>query len=198
MSKTYSGFTAKTSERLLLDAGAFFKNFDAATDTFDTAVTAGKLIGATRGGGEFKAAPTIRRIEVDGVKGAAKGLEAIDEWVVTLMANVLELSEDVLKLALVSADVDTTTNEDYNIISARNYFDLADYIENVTWVGKLSGSGKPVIIQVFNAINTNGLTAAMQDKNEGVVQMIFTGHYDQASLDSPPFKIFYPKAGSGA
>lgn len=192
-SKTYSGFTAKTSERLLLDAGAFFKSFDVETDTFDTAVTAGKLIGATRGGGEFKAAPTIRRLEVDGVTGAAKGMEFVDEWAVTLMANVLELSTDTLKLALVSADIDTTSNDDYDVLTARNDIELSDYLDNVTWVGKLSGSGKPVIIQVFNAINTNGLTATMQDKNEGVVQMIFTGHYDQASLDSPPFKIFYPK-----
>ena len=51
--RKYSGFTTETAQSLLLNAGAFFKNFDPATDTFDSAVAAGKLIGATKGGGEF-------------------------------------------------------------------------------------------------------------------------------------------------
>ena len=43
---TYSGYTSETPKSLLLDAGAFFKNFYVGTDTFESAVTAGKLIGA--------------------------------------------------------------------------------------------------------------------------------------------------------
>lgn len=70
--KVYSGFTAKTPEKLLLDAGAFFKNFEVGVDTFESAVTAGKLIGATAGGGVFEAKPDIRPIEIDGVKGCGK------------------------------------------------------------------------------------------------------------------------------
>ena len=85
--KIISGFNSKTAENLLLDAGAFFKNYDMETDSFDKAVTAGKLIGATRGGGQFNATPDIRQIEVDGVKGRAKGLEALDSWEVSLGAN---------------------------------------------------------------------------------------------------------------
>ena len=37
--KKYSGFTEKTAENLLLDAGAFFVDYDVETDTFETAVT---------------------------------------------------------------------------------------------------------------------------------------------------------------
>ena len=47
---TYSGFSAGTSNKLMLDAGAFFKNFAVGTDTYATAKAAGKLIGATQGG----------------------------------------------------------------------------------------------------------------------------------------------------
>ena len=62
MSKTtYSGFTEATAENLLLDAGAFFVDYEVDTDTFETAVTSGKLLGATRGGGSFNATPTIRK-----------------------------------------------------------------------------------------------------------------------------------------
>src|SRR5690554_2349164 len=189
--KTYSGFTATTAEKLLLDAGAFFKDFEVGVDTFDDAVTAGKLLGATSGGGTFSAVPTIRQIEIDGVKGAAKGLEVIDEWVVTITANMKEISEDVLVTALAAGKAEDGA-EGYRKITANNYIQLTDYIDNITWVGKLSGSEDPVIIQVFNALSTSGITLQTQDKAEGLIPITFTGHYDAEALDTPPFNIMYP------
>ena len=67
--------------------------------------------------------------------------------------------------------------------------------ENITYVGTISGSDKPVIIQVLNSINTEGLSLSMQDKSETVIAATFTGHYDDDD-DNPPFKIYYPKAKS--
>lgn len=192
MSKTYSGYTSETAQNLILDAGAFFVDFDVAADTFDTAVTAGKLLGATRGGGQFSAIPNMRAIEVDGVKGKAKGLQVIDSWEVKMNANVLEATKDSLAKALTASAVDET-GTDYDEITAKNYIELADYIGNITWVGKLSGNDEPAIIQIYNALNTNGLTLETQDQGEAVVAMEFEGHYDDSELDEPPFKIFYPK-----
>lgn len=192
--KTFSGFTDKTAENLVLDAGAFFKNYDIKTDTFDSAVAAGKLIGATRDGGEFSAVPDIRQINVDGVKGRAKGLETLDSWDVYIKANVLEINEETIKYALASAKVSESENTDYDQIKAKNNIELSDYIENITWVGTLSGSDKPVIIQVFNALNTDGLKLTVKDKNEGVIAMTFYGHYETKDLNTPPFNILYPKS----
>lgn len=189
--KVFSGFTSSTAEKLLLDAGAFFKNFIVGTDDFDSAVAAGKLLGATQGGGSFSAVPTVRKIEIDGVKGAAKGLEVIDEWVVTIMANIKEVSQEAIKSALgtgVIADGPTG----YKKITANNYIQLTDYVDNITWVGKLSGSDMPVIIQVLNAISLGGLSLTMADKAEGLIPITFTGHYDADKLDTPPFEIYYP------
>lgn len=193
MRKAYSGYTAKTAENLLLDAGAFFIDYDIETDTFDDAVEAGKLIGATRGGGQFEATPEIRSIEVDGVKGKAKGLQSIDSWEVKMTANVLEVTKDALAKALTASKVDSTTNEKYDIIKAKNFIELDDYIENITFVGKKSGTKEPVIIQIYNVLNTTGLTLQTQDKDEAVIAMEFEGHYDDKDLDTPPFAIFYPK-----
>jgi len=137
---TYSGYTSATAKSLLLDAGAFFKNFGVGVDTFASAVTAGKLLGATAGGGTFSAVPTIRKIEVDGVKGAAKGLESIDEWVVTITSNIKEIKKETLQTALASGTIDTSTDANYDIITANNYIALTDYIDNITWIGKLSGN----------------------------------------------------------
>lgn len=192
--KTYSGFTANTANSLLLDAGAFFKNFDVTTDTFASAVSAGKLIGATKDGGEFSAVPTIRQVEVDGVKGRAKGLEIVDGWEVYIKANVLEVSKEALLLGLCAADEEAVTllTNDYAHINGKADIELTDYIDNITWVGTLSGSDNPVIIQVKNALNTDGLKLTTKDKDQSVVAMTFYGHYTYSDLQTPPFDIYYP------
>ena len=192
--KKYSGFTTETAKSLLLNAGAYFKNFNVDTDNFDSAVAAGKLIGATKGGGEFSAVPEIRQIEVDGVAGRAKGLETIDSWDIYLKANVLEVKEATIQSGLAASSVDTSTNTDYDIITASNNLEVSDYIDNITWVGTLSGSDKPVIIQIFNALNTEGLKFSTTDKAEATISLTFYAHYTQDDLDTPPFKIYYPKA----
>lgn len=192
-SKTYSGFNDKTAEKLLLDAGAFFKNFTVGTDTYDTAVEAGKLIGATRGGGKFDAKPNIRAIEVDGVKGRAKGLQVIDYWDVMMEASVIEVDPATLKLGLCASTAGEDSVEDYDVIVAKNYIEIEDYIENITYIGKISGKEKPVIIQIYNVLNVQGLTLNVKDKDEAVIGLQFVGAYDPSKLDNPPFKIFYPK-----
>lgn len=191
--KVFSGYTEKTPQSLLLDAGAFFKDFDVEKDDFDKAVKAGKLLGATKDGGEFSATPTVRQIEVDGVKGKAKGLEVIDAWEVYLKANVLEIKRETLEAALCASETEEESNEKYDVITAKNEIELSDYIDNVTWVGTLSGSDEPVIIQVYNALNTDGLKLTTKDKDQAVIAMTFYGHYAQKDLNKPPFKIFYPK-----
>lgn len=189
--KIFSGLTAKTAENLLLDAGAFFKNFTVGTDTFDTAVAAGKLLGATQGGGNFSAVPTVRKVEIDGVKGTAKGFEVIDEWVVKITANIKEVTVDSIIAALGAAtSADGPTG--YKKITANNYIQLTDYINNVVWVGKLSKTDTPVIIVVKNALSLGGLTLNMADKKEGLISTNFVGHYDETDLNTPPFEIYYP------
>lgn len=190
---SYSGYTASTAKNLLLDAGAFFIDYDVEVDTFDTAVNAGKLLGATRGGGGFEAVPELREIEVDGLRGKGKGMTAIDEWEIKITANVLEVTKEGLAKALTASEVDTVTNETYDIIKAKNYINMEDYFDNLTYIGKISGSDEPMIIQIYNVMNTSGLTLETEDKSEAVIEMEFEGHYDESDLDHPPFAIFFPK-----
>ena len=84
------------------------------------------------------------------------------------------------------------------MITGNSAIALDDYVENVTWVGTLSGSDEPVIIQVYNGLNTDGLKFSVQDKSEATIPMTFYGHYTFDDLDSPPFKIFYPKKKQAA
>lgn len=188
----FSGFNANTAKHLQLDAGAFLKNFDPATDTWEEAKET-KCIGATSGGGSFSAVPTIRAVEIDGVKGTAKGLQNIDTWTVTMTANVKEFTAEAMKLALGAADADTEdAPAGYTKISGRSELKDEDYLDNLTWVGRLSGSGKPVIIVVKNALSTSGLSISFADKSEGLIPVTVTGHYTADDLDTPPFDIHYP------
>ena len=84
------------------------------------------------------------------------------------------------------------TSNNYNKIVASNEIADSNYIDNITWIGTLSGSALPVIIVLKNALCTNGLTLTTADKSEGVVSLTLTGHYDPAYLDNPPFEIYYP------
>lgn len=190
MPKKITGLTATTAEKLLLDAGAYFKNFVVGTDTFETAVGAGKLIGATAGGGSFSAIPTTRKIEVDGAKGHTIGLDIIDDWVVTVTSNLKEVSVDSLSMSLGAATV-TDGPTGYKKITPNPEIKVADYIENITWVGRLSGSLVPVIVVVKNARAREGLTVNTSDKNEAVLPIKFTGHYEHDD-ENPPFEIYYP------
>ena len=190
--KSINGLTSKTKEHLLLDAGAFFKNFTVGTDTYESAKTEGKLLGATKGGGGFDAKPNIRAIEIDGLKGNMKGSEQIDSWDVTLKANIIEITKNMLATALCASVVDEASNDDYYVIKGKGIIENEDYIDNITYVGTISGSSKPVIIQIFNAINTEGLSLTTQDKSETVIAATFAGHYEEDD-DNPPFAIYYPK-----
>ena len=190
-----TGLTSKTPENLLLDAGAFFLNYDPATDTPETA--SAKLIGATQGGGSFSAVPTVRQHEVDGAPTNTAGLETIDDWVVTMVANAKEVTADNLQLALGAAKSEASLSggpEGYSKISGKSAIEDGDYKDNITWIGKLKGSQKPVMILLKKALSLNGLTLTVADKNDAVIPITLTGHYSLDDLETPPYEIFYPSA----
>lgn len=194
--KPYSGYTPNTSDRLLLDAGAFFKNFKVGVDTYASAKADGKCLGATIKGGEFSAKPSIRRLEIDGLKTRTKGDTLIDGWEIYIKATFAEITTDNLKIALSAADV-TKDIEGYETITGRNTILDSDYIENITWVGCLLGEQKPIIIQIFNGLNEGGLTLAVADKDNSKIEVQFFGNNNDSDYDSedelkPPFAIYRP------
>lgn len=188
--KTLSGYSADTSKNLQLNAGMFVMNFDPLTGELASA----KTLGATKGGGTFTAIPEMRKIEVDGVRGTAKGMQVIDSWEVKMSTTLMETTKENLKLALASGDITSGEEGNNEIITARNYIDDGDYIDNICWLGTLAGSDKPICIQILNVINTNGLNFTFADKSEGAISLELMAHYGADELDTAPFKIYYPKA----
>lgn len=177
------GFTSETLKHLLIDAGAIYKNYGLATEA---------LIGATSGGNEFNVTPKTRDIKADGLKGVVKGLTHLTNIDVTLKVNMLEVTTDVLKMALM-ADVDSATDPDYDIITGKTDIALTDYIDNIALVGKISGSQKPIIIILKNALSSDGIKFSNKDAVDNIIPITFTASIDPSTPTLSPYEIRYPK-----
>lgn len=191
--KFKSGYTSKTKENILINAGVLFKNFIVGTDTFEKAIAAGKLLGDTNGGSTFKAVANFFDIETDGAPSNTKGLTHIDFWDVTLDTNLAEMTQENLVLALGAANAEDSEDDKYTVISGKDDVEDSDYVDNITIIGTITGSDEPVIIQVFNALCKDGLELKTEKKKGTVIAATFTGHYTEEDVNTPPYKIYYPK-----
>lgn len=196
MGRNKTGFSNGTKDKLLLGAGAIFKNFVVGVDTYDTSKD--KIIAATQGGNSFSAVPSTHNIQIDGILGKASDLDVIDYWDVSLEVTFIEASKQVICAALGASTVDTSTNGTYDIIRGDTEFKVSDYFENITYIGTISGSEEPVIIQVNNCINLGGLTFKTEDGKEGTIGAKFEGRYTTENQTNPPFVIYYPKGNDAA
>ncbi|MBU3176092.1 hypothetical protein KPL47_06885 [Clostridium estertheticum] len=181
------GLTSGTLQHLLVDAGAVYKNYALANEA---------LIGATSGGNEFDIKPKTRDIKVDGIKGTVKGLTQLVSTEVTLKVNMLEITTDTLKMALM-ADVDTESNPDYDIITGKNNIELSDYIDNIALVGTISGSTLPIVIILKNAISTDGIKFSNKDAADNLLPITFTANVDPKVPKASVYEIHYPKITDG-
>lgn len=185
-----TGLTENTINRLQLGAGVFLKNYAKGTP-----IAASDIIGATRGGGTFSAVPTIRQVAVDGAPVYVKGLEVIDEWVITLsVANFIEFSDEAIAKAFGGGFVveGGTTQEPDVTITANRTIESTDY-DDVWWVGD-SSDGKNLVIHLKNALSLGGFVVTFNDKGEGTFPATFTAHYayDANNADwaeEAPFEI---------
>ena len=166
------GYDASVPEHLLLDAGAIYKNleFDDATGIFS-----GEALGATQGGNEFSFAQELRTIEVDGAKGRVRGLTVIQNEEGTLMVNLLKQTAENIALAIAGADLDTS-DTNYDLVTPKGRIDDTDYLDNIAFVGKVSGSQKPVVIILENALSIEGLNLKPEDDKETILPIKFAAH----------------------
>ena len=200
--KRFSGLTNQTPDRIALDAGAFFIGFDVNSDTYATAKEAGKILGATQGGGEFSAKANLRQIAVDGSNGRVRGLTDVTDWEVYIKATIIETTVGTIRTAIAAAKVTAPSGDSsdvptgYTKIEGKATIDDDDYIDNITWVGNISGSDKPIIIQIKCVLNEDGFKLAPKDGDEAKISVTFYGYNSLNDFVTdtvePPFAIYYP------
>ena len=154
------------------------------------------MLGATQGGGAFTAKPTITPIEVDGVPSAAMGMEEVEGWEVTMQANLMEVTAANIANALGASKTSNAKAGTYKKIEGRMYIELSDYKGNITFLGDVKGYDQPMIIQVYNALATDGININPQDKKVSLVPTTFKGHVSPTDYEVPPFAIFVPVKGA--
>lgn len=193
MARNTNGLTKETVDRFVIDAGAVYLNLGEPEE---------RLLGATRGGNEFTIDQDIKLIEIDGVKGATMGARRIVESNATLKVNLLELTTENIMLAIAGADA--TDYTDPSIIPAptgashdrirrtRNLSDM-DFVKSISVVGKISGSAENIIVTIYNALSDDSFELAFEDREEGVLEITFTAHYDPENVEEEPWSIDFPK-----
>jgi len=170
----------------MIDAGAVYKNYGLANEA---------LLGATSGGNELVIVVKTRDVKVDGLKGTVKGLTRVISTDVTLKCNMLELTTDIIKTALMGV-VDTTTNPGYDTITGKTEILLTDYIDNIAIVGKLSGSLTPVVIMLKNALSSDGIKFSSKDSADNILPITFTASIDPNFPLISPYEIRYPQGSA--
>lgn len=145
-----------------------------------------RLLGPTRGGGEFKATGKIRDIEFDGQLGKNKGTQVIEEIAANLKITILDMSMDNLALSMPYADysngVITAKGANVGVIS-----DSA-YLKNVTTFCKTLG-GAYKKITLYNAMSENDFELKAKPKGEGELSLEIEGHWDPKDANSQLYKI---------
>lgn len=142
----------------------------------------GEPVGLTRGGSSFKVEREVRDIGADGDKGPVKGRQVIDEEIATLSVKTLEMfSADEISKYFPATKL--TTGK----IESTLQFKEDDYVA-VTWSGKTL-AGNPVVIEIPIALNKEGLDFTLEDKDEVVPELTFTGVYLEDARNSSSWSI---------
>jgi len=181
----YHGVTDDTYRRLIIDAGAVYKDYGESGEV---------LIGATRGGNSFSVETEYREMVVDGAKGPVKGSRRITRVVAKLTANIIEFSPDVWQLMFPGS-----SQADYPLVSPTHTqitraltISNDDYPVNIALVGQVSGSNDPIVCIIDNPLADSNVEVGMADNDEGVVALTFTAHFDPDDLDDEPWEIRWP------
>ena len=188
-----SAFTKNTAKNMQLDAGLLVRGLTEILK-FNGTIADDKKLGATSGGATFSATPEIRNIfeGIDGAKGNYKDGNVIDNWEITLTATVKEMTAKNLQLAMATADINSD-DEKFDVLSPRMDIKTTDYIDNICWLGTMNGSTEPMIIELKNVMNTNGISFTAEDKGSGSVELELKAHFDLSKPNEVPFNIYFPK-----
>lgn len=186
-----SGITDATPKNIMFGAGTIHKNlkYDAEKHTwnFDESI-----LGATQGGSKISIKPEFTDVPVDGAIVAVKGLKVKTGETATMEFNFLEVTQDILKMALVGTN-GQSADENYDLIESTAFITEGNYLDNVAFVGQTL-DGRNIIVIMDNALCTSGFESNGKNKEAGVFTCTFECHADlESDMDTLPYHIYYPK-----
>lgn len=191
MARKFSKISQKAFESMQINAGVVLNTFDptGATETKDA-----DIICATSGGVTAECKPNITDLgdDVDNCQKNTAELMQIEDYDCTLAFTALNVTTDVIKLALGAADVSEKK------VTPRMTLDptasTGDF-KDIWWVGDTIDGGF-VAVRLMNALSTGGLTLKTTDKGKGNISVTLTG-CPRLGSDVVPMEWYYsPKAAA--
>jgi hypothetical protein len=186
-----TGVTSDTPKNIMFGAGTIHKGlaFDASKKTWNFAES---CIGATSGGSKITIAPEFTDVEADGALVLVKGLKVKTGETAQMEINLLELTADIIKDALIATN-GTSADTNFDLIESKADLAEGDYYDNIAFVGT-NLAGKNIIVIMDNALCTSGFEAEGKNKEGAVGKYTFECHADlDSDLDTLPYHIYYPK-----
>ena len=153
-------------------------------------------VGLVRGGGRFTVEREYRQVEADGDYGPVKGRIRKTKSTAKLTMSNLEILPSNLSLLHPATKVVSAGGVD--AWSAKRDVEAVDYNSTVTWTGRTM-EGRPVKIELQNAINLENIDWPLVDKDEVVSEATYTATYDPLNREEEPWGVeFLPvEAPSG-
>lgn len=186
-----SGLTDKTPMNIVFGAGTIHKGltFDPSSKKWNFEES---LMGATSGGTKLSIKPEFKDIEVDGVLVKTQGLAVKVGETAQIDTNMVELSADTIKMAIVG-QYGTSDVEGYDVIESKSRIEKGDYLDNFGYIGRFL-DGRPVIVIFETALCTSGLDVDGKNKENGTFPLTVECYAKLSpAADKLPYHIYLPK-----
>ena len=184
-----SGITQNTPKTVMLGAGTIHKGLTFSGNAWNFTES---LICATSGGSKLSIVPEFYDVPVDGALVKVKGLTVKVGETATLEINPIELTGEILKMAVIANSAASETATGYTELTSRAIINAGDYLENMGYVGKTI-DGTPIIIIFDNALCTSGLELEGKNKEAAIPKFVFECFADLSpEADTLPWHIYFP------
>ena len=160
--------TQEQLENVQIDYGILFANYGEPDS---------KMLGPTRGGGEFKATADMRSIEFDGQKGATMGTDVVEAINAVLSVTTLDTSMASMALAMPWATYDDVAGTITCETASIGVVPTTSYLKNVTMFAK-TVKGEYRKITLYNAMSKKEFVLAAKPKGEGEIGLEISAHWD--------------------
>lgn len=191
-----SGITENTPQNIMFGPGTIHAGleYDAESKTWNFEES---LMGATSGGTKLTITPEFTDIDVDGATVKVEGLTVKTGETAQMTTNLVEITKDIIKMALVGQD-GVSDVDGYDLVESKAHIDKGDYVDNFGYIGHML-DGTPVIVVFDKALCTSGFELEGKNKENGVIALTMECYATlSGSTEALPYHIYYPSASSDA
>lgn len=174
-------------DKLQLEAGMLLKTF---TPDSPTAPVDSNIICATTGGINATCVPTTSDYgeDIDNVANNTKELLHIDSWECKLGFTALDMTADMIELAL-SAATKTEASGHATKVVPNAQPDPDNDFTDLWWVGEIADGGLAAI-KLVNAFSTGGFNLQTGKASKGQLTVELTGFVSIANTGTVPMEFY--------